>query len=150
MYQHNKFYKLIIFTAVLFSATACKKSFLDETLKTARSTDFFKTDAGILPLATGTYYQVLNVPENGEWYYCTAQYGTDELPIGGDPSNSPWNNYDQTFNSIVTVVNANTAAANLQWDALYTGIGDANLLIENATASTSTAAAVKSTALGEG
>ncbi len=33
---------------------------------------------------------------------------------------------------------------------MYTGIGDANLLIQNATASSSTSAAVKSTALGEG
>ena len=33
---------------------------------------------------------------------------------------------------------------------LYTGIGDANLLIANATASTSSSAAVKSTSLGEG
>src|SRR5438105_8119632 len=150
MHTNNKFFKLIIFTAILFSAPSCKKSFLDETLKTARSTDFYRTDAGILQLAVGSYYQVFNVPENGEWYYCAANYGTDEFRIGGDPSNSPWNNYDQTFNSIVTVVNTNTASANLQWDALYTGIGDANLLIENATNSTSTAAAIKSTALGEG
>src|ERR1044072_5899207 len=138
MSKYNIFFKLIIFTAVLFGTASCKKSFLDESLKTARSTDFYKTDAGILQLAVGTYYQVFNVPTNGEWYYCAAQYGTDEFRIGGDPSNSPWNNYDQTFSSIVTVVNANTAAANFQWDALYTGIGDANLLIENATNSTST------------
>ena len=39
---------------------------------------------------------------------------------------------------------------NFQWDALYTGIGDANLLIQNATNSTSTADAIKNTALGEG
>lgn len=150
MPKYNIFFKLIIFTAVLFGTASCKKSFLDETLKTARSTDFYKTDAGILQLAVGTYYQVFNVPTNGEWYYCAAQYGTDEFRIGGDPSNSPWNNYDQTFSSIVTVVNANTAAANFQWDALYTGIGDANLLIENATNSTSTSTAIKNTALGEG
>lgn len=136
--------------AALSGALSCKKSFLDENLTTARSTDFYKTDAGIQQLAVGTYYQVFAVPPNGEWYYCAANYGTDEFHIGGDPSNSPWNNYDQTFNSVVTVVNSNTAAANLQWDALYTGIGDANLLIANATASTSTSAAVKSTSLGEG
>jgi hypothetical protein len=150
MYKYNNFFKLVIFTVVVFIIPSCKKSFLDETLKTARSTDFFKTDPGILQLAVGTYYQVFNVPENGEWYYCATNYGTDEYRIGGDPSNSPWNNYDQTFNSVVTVVNGNTAAANFQWDALYTGIGDANLLIQNATNSTSTSAAIKSTALGEG
>ncbi|HVS97066.1 MAG TPA: RagB/SusD family nutrient uptake outer membrane protein [Puia sp.] len=150
MSKYNSFYKLIVFATLLSSGLSCKKSFLDETLKTARSTDFYKTDAGILQLAVGTYYQVFAVPPNGEWYYCATNYGTDEFHIGGDPSNSPWNNYDQTFNSVVTAVNSNTAAANFQWDAIYTGIGDANLLIANATASTSTSAAVKSTALGEG
>ena len=40
--------------------------------------------------------------------------------------------------------------SNVQWDALYIGIGDANLLIQNATNSTSTSDAIKNTALGEG
>ena len=150
MSQYNSFLKLLTITAVLLGASSCKKSFLDENLTTAKGNSFYTTDAGILQLAVGTYYQVFAVPPNGEWYYCAANYGTDEFHIGGDPSNSPWNNYDQTFNSVVTAVNTNTAAANLQWDALYTGIGDANLLIANATASTSTNAAVKSTSLGEG
>jgi starch-binding outer membrane protein, SusD/RagB family len=150
MHTNNKIFKLFIFAAAIYCASSCKKSFLDETLKTARGNDFFKTDAGILQLATGTYYQVFNVPPNGEWYYCAAQYGTDEFRIGGDPSNSPWNNYDQTFNSVVTAVNGNTAAANFQWDELYKGVGDANLIIANATASTSTSTAIKNTALGEG
>jgi len=150
MSKYKSVFKLLLFTAVLSGGSSCKKNFLDENLKTARNTDFYKTDAGILQLAVGTYYQVFDVPPNGEWYYCAANYGTDEFHIGGDPSNSPWNNYDQTFNSVVTAVNTNTAGANLQWDALYTGIGDANLLIANATASTSTSAAVKSTSLGEG
>lgn len=150
MSKYNSFFKLILFTAALSGGSSCHKSFLDENLKTARSTDFYKTDAGILQLAVGTYYQVFDVPPNGEWYYCAANYGTDEFHIGGDPSNSPWNNYDQTFNSVVTAVNGNTANANFQWDAIYTGIGDANLLIANATASTSTSTAVKNTSLGEG
>ncbi len=148
--MNNNITRLVVIAIVLFITPSCKKNFLDETLKTARSTEFFKTDAGILQLATGTYYQVFNAPENGEWYYCATNYGTDEFRIGGDPSNSPWNNYDITFNSQITIVNGNTALANLQWDALYTGIGDANLLIQNATNSTSTSPAIKSTALGEG
>jgi starch-binding outer membrane protein, SusD/RagB family len=148
--MNNKITRLVVIAIGLFIAPSCKKNFLDETLKTARSTDFFKTDAGILQLATGAYYQVFNAPTNGEWYYCATNYGTDEFRVGGDPSNSPWNNYDVTFNSQITPVNGNTALANFQWDALYIGIGDANLLIQNATNSTSTAAAIKSTALGEG
>jgi hypothetical protein len=150
MRKQTKYFKLLIFTAVLFGASSCKKTYLDEQLRTARGNEFFKTDAGILQLATGAYFQVFSVPENGEWYYCAANYGTDEFRIGGDPSNSPWNNYDQTFNSVVTAVNGNTASANFQWDALYVGVGDANLLIANATASTSTSTAIKNTALGEG
>src|SRR5438309_10077456 len=149
MYRHNKFLKLIFFTLVLFAAPYCKKSFLNETLKTARSTEFYKTDAGILQLAVGTYYQVFNVPENGEWYYAASNYGTDEFHVGGDPSNSPWNNYDPTFNSVITTATGNLAGANLQWDGLYIGVGDANLLIQNATNSTSTSDAIKKVALGE-
>ena len=46
--------------------------------------------------------------------------------------------------------NGNLQGANVFWDALYIGIGDANLLIQNATASSSTSTAIKNTALGEG
>ncbi len=142
--------KLAVIALAIVAEPSCQKDFLKETLKTDRSTEFAKTDQGILQLAAGAYYQAFSVPTNGEWFYCATNYGTDEFRIGGDPSNSPWNNYDQTFNSIVTVVNGNTAASNFQWDELYKTIGNANLLIENATKSTSTSTAIKSTALGEG
>src|SRR5688500_11756212 len=147
MKQNNFYYKIMIIAA-LFLFQSCKKDFLDEDLTTARTTDFFKTDAGIQQLAVGTTYQVFNAPFNGEWNYAATNYGTDEFHIGGDPSNSPWNNYDATFNAIIASVSGNTAAANLQWDALYTGIGDANLLIQNCINSTSASPAIKSTALG--
>src|SRR5690348_17431055 len=94
-----KLNKIFLGAMAVFSLIACKKDFLTETLTTERSTDFYKSDEGIMQLAVGAYYQVFNVPENGEWYYCASNYGTDEFHIGGDPSNSPWNNYDQTFNS---------------------------------------------------
>jgi len=149
MKQNNLYYKIVIIAALFFTSS-CKKDFLDEELTTARTTEFYKTDAGIQQLAVGTAYQVFNVPFNGEWNYAATNYGTDEFHIGGDPSNSPWNNYDATFNPIITTVIGNQAGANLQWDALYTGIGDANLLIENCTNSESTSIAIKSTALGEG
>jgi hypothetical protein len=150
MNNYNNLNKIIIIAALLFTGTSCKKNFLEEKLTTARTTDFYKTDEGILQLAVGTYYQTFAVPENGEWYYSATNYGTDEFHVGGDPSNSPWNNYDQTFNSAITPVNGNTSLANSQWDALYTAIGDANLLIQNARNSTSTSDAVKKTSLGEG
>lgn len=142
--------KLAIVTLVIVAQSSCQKDFLKETLKTDRSGEFLKTDQGILQLAAGAYHQAFAVPTNGEWFYSATNYGTDEFRIGGDPSNSPWNNYDQTFNSVITVVNGNTAAANFQWDELYKSIGNANLLIENATKSASTSTAIKSTALGEG
>lgn len=146
----NKFLNTLMIVSAVFFASSCKKEFLTETLTTARSTEFYKTDAGIQQLSVGAYYQVFNVPFNGEWNYCATNYGTDEFHIGGDPSNSPWNNYDATFNSIVVASNGNTAASNFQWDELYKGIGDANLLIQNCINSTSTSTAIKNTALGEG
>jgi hypothetical protein len=149
MKKNNFFSKIVIVAVVLFTAS-CNKDFLNEELTTARTTDFYKTDAGIQQLAVGTYYQVFNVPFNGEWIYAATNYGTDEFHVGGDPSNGPWNNYDANFNSTVIGTNTNIASSNFQWDALYTGIGDANLLIENCTNSTSTSPAVKNTALGEG
>jgi len=148
--KRNNFFNIITIVAAACLITSCKKDFLKENLTTARTTDFYKTDAGILQLSVGTQYQVFNAPFNGEWNYAATNYGTDEFHIGGDPSNSPWNNYDATFNSSVVIVNGNTAASNLQWDGLYTGIGDANLLIQNCNNSTSTSNAVKKTSLGEG
>ena len=111
--------------------------------------NFYKTDAGILQLAAGTYYQVFNVPENGEWYYCATNYGTDEFHVGGDPSNSPWNNYDQLLIPQL-LPNGNLQAPIFNGMPYILGIGDANLLIQNATNSTSTSDAIKKTALGEG
>jgi len=146
----NNFLTRLVLPALVFFAVSCKKSFLDETLTTARGMDFYTTDAGILQLSAGAYYQVFAVPENGEWYYAATNYGTDEFHVGGDPSNAPWNNYDATFNSVNQGSNGNIALANFQWDALYIGIGDANLLIQNCTKSTSTNTAVKNTSLGEG
>ena len=149
MNKYNIFKKLIFFAGILLIIPSCKKEFLDEELTTAPNNEFYKTEAGIQQLAVGTYFQVFEVPTNGEWYYCATNYGTDEFHIGGDPSNSPWNNYDPTFNPAIAT-NGNLQGVNNQWDALYIGIGDANLLIQNATNSTSTADAIKKTSLGEG
>jgi hypothetical protein len=149
MNKYNIFKKLIIFAGVLLIIPSCKKDFLKEELTTAQGNEFYKTDAGIQQLAVGSYYQVFEVPTNGEWYYCATNYGTDEFHIGGDPSNSPWNNYDPTFNPGL-LTNGNLQGVNNQWDALYIGIGDANLLIQNATNSTSTSDVIKKTSLGEG
>lgn len=148
--KNNVLLTSFIIVAAVAISTGCNKNFLDETLTTARSTDFYKTDAGIQQLSVGTYYQVFDVPFNGEWIYAATNYGTDEFHVGGDPSNAPWNNYDATFNSVNQGSNTNVALANFQWDALYLGVGDANLLIQNCIGSTSTSTIVKNTSLGEG
>jgi starch-binding outer membrane protein, SusD/RagB family len=148
-----KIVKLIV-NISLFSGlvvmASCKKDFLKEELTTARNTDFFKTDEGIIQLASGTYYQVFALPFASEWPFCTQNYGVDEFMVGGDASNGVWNNYDGGFRSTVTINNGNTQLPNQQWDNLYIGIGDANLLIANATASASSSDAIKKVALGEG
>jgi len=140
---------LVAFLTVLV-ATSCKKTFLDENLQTIRDLEYYKTDAGIQQLVMGAYHQVFATPFNGEMAFSNMSYGVDEFRVGGDPSNGMYNSYGNTFGSFITPNNGNTVAANAQWDNLYIGIGHANLIIENATVSASTADAIKKTALGEG
>jgi hypothetical protein len=142
----------IILVAILtvMVSTACKKSFLNEDLETVRDLNFYKTDAGIQSLVNGTYHHVFATPFNGEMAFSNMSYGVDEFHLGGDPSNSMYNSYGNTFGPFITPNNANTVPANVQWDYLYLGIGQANLIIKNATESESTADAIKKTALGEG
>src|SRR6187402_1171023 len=147
----NKIY-IVSLVAVLVAIVtpSCKKSFVDEELKTSRDLEFYKTDEGIQQLVLGTYHQVFAAPFNGEMAFSYMSYGVDEFRTGGDPSNGMYNSYGNTFGPFVTPNNGNTVTANAQWDNLYLGIGDANLIIENATASASTSDAIKKTALGEG
>jgi hypothetical protein len=147
----NKIYKVgLVTTLIVLVATSCKKTFLDEELKTARDLEFYKTDEGIQQLVLGTYHQAFAAQFNGEMAFSNMCYGADEFRVGGDPSNGMYNSYGNTFGPFVTPNNANTVAANAQWDNLFLGINDANIIIENATASASTSDAIKKTALGEG
>lgn len=140
---------IVAILAVLVT-TSCKKTFLDETLDTVRDLEFYKTDAGIQQLTNGAYHQVFATQFNGEMAFSYMNYGADEFRVGGDPSNGMYNSYGNTFGPFVTPNNGNTVTANAQWDNLYIGIGHANIIIQNATASASTADAIKKTALGEG
>jgi hypothetical protein len=148
--KKNKFFIIIAIIAVVMTAVSCKKTFLDENLTTARSLEFYKTDAGIQSLVNGTYHHVFCTPFNGEHAFSNMAYGTDEFHVGGDNSNIAYTSYGNGLASINAVINGNTITANAQWDNLYIGISYANLIIQNATASTSTADAIKKTALGEG
>jgi starch-binding outer membrane protein, SusD/RagB family len=147
----NKFLNTILVTMLMVLVTAsCKKSFLDENLETVRDLEFYKTDAGIQQLTQGAYHQVFATPFNGEMAFSNMCYGVDEFRVGGDPSNGMYNSYGNALGPIITINNGNTVLANAQWDNLYIGIGHANIIIENATNSTSAADAIKKTALGEG
>jgi len=145
----KQYINLMLFTALILT-TSCNKDFLDEELTTAYSQDYYKTEAGIQALAVGTYYQVLAAEFQTEVPLTATESGTDEFHAGGDPSNWIWNSYSSGFKAFVTVSNANTVAANTNWDNLYIGIGNANQLIESATVIASTNDAIKKTALGEG
>ncbi len=134
----------------LLVTTSCKKTFLDENRETQRDLAFYKTDAGILQLASGAYHHSFATQFNGEMAFSNMCYGADEFRVGGDPSNGMYNSYGNTFGAFVTPNNGNTVTANAQWDNLYIGIGHANLIIENAAASSSSSDAIKKTALGEG
>ena len=148
--KKNNFFINIAIIAVIMTAVSCKKTFLDEKLTTARSLEFYKTDAGIISLVNGTYHHVFCVPFGGEFPFAYMAYGTDEFHVGGDNSNISYTSYGSGLASIVPAINSNTVTANAQWDNLYFGIGFANLIIQNATESSSTLDAIKKTALGEG
>ena len=150
MKNYKKLYINLILGAVLALSTSCNQDFLDEELTTAYSSEYYKTEEGIQALAIGTYYQVFALEMDSEVPLAATESGTDEFHAGGDPSNWIWNSYSTGFKAFVTVSNANTVAANTNWDNLYIGIGNANQLIESATAIVSTNDAIKKTALGEG
>lgn len=138
---------LALLALVALGVTSCSKSFLDEKLETARDFSYYNTEAGIQQLAVGAYYRVFASPFASEYQFGTTNYGTDEFHVGGDDTNSQWNNYDSRFNSIITTIRTK---AEEPWDNAYIGIGLANQLIESATNIVSTNDAIKKTALGEG
>ncbi|MEY4433152.1 MAG: hypothetical protein RLZZ44_1285 [Bacteroidota bacterium] len=151
MKNYKRLYINLLLVASLGLSSSCSQDFLQEELTNAYSKDYLKTEEGIQALALGTYYQVLNHSTDvREVPLTSTESGTDEFHAGGDASNHIWNSYAAGFSSFVTVNNANTVAAQTNWDKLYLGIGNANQLIESAIASTSTKDAIKKTALGEG
>ncbi len=140
---------IVLFSMLMLVVSSCS-GFLDEELKTQRSTDFYQTEEGIQSLVTGAYYQSLCVLFRGEISLCYFNSGTDELTVGGDPSNAVWNSYDGGLKSIVTKANVNTIGADDVWNNLYVAINSSNVIIDEATTIQSTNDAIKKTALGEG
>jgi len=150
MKNYKKLYINLMLVAAMGLSSSCNQDFLDEKLTTAYTNEYLKTEDGIKALSVGTYYQVFALDMNREVPLTANESGTDEFHVGGDPSNGLWNSYASGFGSFVTVSNSNTVAANTNWDNLYIGIGNANQLIESATAIASTNDAIKKIALGEG
>lgn len=146
--KNYKKYIANIFMAFLLvgMVSSCSDDFLDEELTTKRSTEYFTTEEGILSLATGATYKVLASPFPSEQQFATTNYGSDEFHVGGDDTNSPWNNYDSRFNSIVITTRTQ---AQEPWDNFYAGIAMTNQLIEAIDAIDSDNDAIKRTALGE-
>ena len=138
---------LAILILVALGSTSCSNSFLNENLETARDFSYYNTEDGIQQLAVGAYYRVFASSFATEYQFGTTSYGTDEFHVGGDDTNSQWNNYDSRFGSIIVTTRTN---AQEPWDNAYIGIGLANQLIESATNIVSTNDAIKKTALGEG
>jgi starch-binding outer membrane protein, SusD/RagB family len=119
---------------------ACKKSFLDENIITAKTTADYVTTTGLDGLATGMY-QSLRFHFNYEWAYTTTNYGVDEFTVGGDPTMTSWNAYDNNLNSLTKEVRD-------VWDNMYGAINSANILIQNVPLYYDGAS--KNTRLGEG
>lgn len=149
MKKHIKLYpRLLMLIALIVGSTSCNRdSFLNEVLETERDFSYYNTEEGIQQLAVGAYYRVFASPFASEYQFGTTNYGTDEFHVGGDDTNSQWNNYDTRFNSIITTIRT---TAQEPWDNAYIGIGLANQLIASATNIESTNDAIKKTALGEG
>ncbi len=118
---------------------ACKKSFLDETLISSKSTHDYTTTIGLDGLSTGMY-QSLRFHFNYEWAYSTTNLGVDEFTIG-DPGMTMWNAYDNNLNSLTKEVRD-------VWDNMYGAINSANILIQNVPLYYN--GANKNTRLGEG
>ena len=139
---------LLMLFALMIGVTSCDQdAFLEEVLETERDLSFYATEQGIQELAVGAYYHIFAYPFRTEVQFGTTNYGTDEFHVGGDDTNSQWNNYDSRFNSSITTIRT---TAEEPWDDAYLGIGYANQLIESATNIESTNNAIKKTALGEG
>jgi hypothetical protein len=111
------------FALMLVIGGACKKSFLDETIITAKTTQDYNNTVGLDGLATGMY-QSLRFHFNYEWAYTTTNYGVDEFTVGGDPVMTSWNSYDNNLNSLTKEVRD-------VWDNMYGAINSANILIQN-------------------
>lgn len=151
----KKIYHIIIASACTLMAmsglTSCGDNFLHEQNDTAYTTQYFKTEQGIIDLATSLYGNI-RWHFAYEWAYATTLYGTDEFGTANDLTSEPWNTYDTRFGSVNPTVetgaaNKNCPGVSFLWDEMYFGISSANLII--ASADKITNEDVRKKALGE-
>lgn len=140
---NNFFTKIAACTLVLANLTSCSSDFLNEKLITSESTDSFKTINGVEKLSVGLY-QNLEFHFAYVWAIATTNYGTDEMSVGNDATESAWNNYNSALNS------AEGYAVAQVWDNMYSGISTANTLIKNVPLVYAPGTTEYKTRLGEG
>ena len=132
----NKSIKIILalWAVILLvsGVTSCSEDFLEEELKTQRSTGYFATPEGITDLADGLYNHYRNYFMRREQAVSTTQCGTDEFIVGGDQAQQTWNDYNSNLGSIVpNVPTSNVTKTYEIWDMMYKAIADANMLLAN-------------------
>ena len=132
----NKYIKTILalwaIILLVSGISSCKKDFLDEELKTQRSTDYFKTPDGITDLSDALYNHYRNFFMTREQAVSTNQCGTDEFIVGGDQAQQTWNDYNSNLGSIVPDVPTSNVTKTYEiWDMMYKAISDANFLLAN-------------------
>jgi hypothetical protein len=103
----------------------------------------FETQEGLDKLSIGIY-QNLEFHFNYEWAYTIWQYGTDEMAVGNDGIQEPYNSYTSAFDPA-----RGNGMANL-WDNMYSGISSANILIKNVQKFYNQTSPSYNTRLGEG
>ncbi|MFO7369602.1 MAG: RagB/SusD family nutrient uptake outer membrane protein [Bacteroidales bacterium] len=117
---------------IVSGISSCSEDFLDEELKTQRSTEYFATTEGIKDLADGLYNHYRHFFMTREQAVSTTQCGTDEFIVGGDQAQQTWNDYNSNLGSIVpNVPTANVTKTYEIWDMMYKAVADANMLLAN-------------------
>ncbi len=141
----NKYIKTILAlwaSMLLISViSSCSKDFLDEELKTERSTDYFMTPEGITDLSDALYNHYRAFFMGREQSVSTNACGVDEFIVGGDEAQRTWNDYNTNLGSAVANIPTSNVTKTYEiWDMMYKAIADANFLIANVDVITDAAA----------
>lgn len=138
--KNNKF---ILGALVLASAgmtmPSCSDDFIKEDLKTAQSTEYFKTQDGLDQLIVGSYSALKFKFNYGDWSYRMWTWGTDEFTDANN-EDANWNGY---------MLNSTNGYIGQLWDNMYGRIESINIAIKNIPLYYSQSSATYNTRLGE-